>query len=113
MAIRVGINGFGRIGRLVCRRLMAQKDKFEIVGINDITDNKTLALLLKYDSIHRTYAGTVDYVTKRPRLSWPVYLAYYLAEHAAYQTGVVVGCLRTGSFRSYLPAWLRAPSEGS
>ncbi len=66
MAIRVGINGFGRIGRLVCRGLMekANRDKFEIVGINDITDNQTLALLLKYDSVHRTYAGTVEYDEK-------------------------------------------------
>ncbi|MDZ7620134.1 MAG: type I glyceraldehyde-3-phosphate dehydrogenase [Patescibacteria group bacterium] len=59
MAIRVGINGFGRIGRLVCRGLLAQPEKFEIVGINDITATKTLALLLKYDSVHRTYPGTI------------------------------------------------------
>ena len=61
MAIRVGINGFGRIGRLVFRGLMAKPDVFEVVGINDLTDNKTLATLLKYDSIHRRYPGTVDH----------------------------------------------------
>ncbi len=61
MAIRVGINGFGRIGRLVFRGLMAKPDVFEVVGINDLTDNKTLATLLKYDSIHRQYPGTVDF----------------------------------------------------
>ena len=61
MAIRVGINGFGRIGRLVFRRLMQEPEKFEVVGINDITDNKTLALLLKYDSVHRQYPGTVEH----------------------------------------------------
>ncbi|MFH1269078.1 MAG: type I glyceraldehyde-3-phosphate dehydrogenase [Planctomycetota bacterium] len=61
MAIRVGINGFGRIGRLVFRGLMARPDVFEVVGINDLTDNKTLATLLKYDSIHRRYPGTVDF----------------------------------------------------
>ncbi len=61
MAIRVGINGFGRIGRLVFRGLMAKPDVFEVVGINDLTDNKTLAVLLKYDSIHRRYPGTVEY----------------------------------------------------
>ncbi len=61
MAIKVGINGFGRIGRLVFRGLMARPDVFEVVGINDLTDNKTLATLLKYDSIHRRYPGTVDY----------------------------------------------------
>ena len=61
MAIRVGINGFGRIGRLVFRGLMAKPDVFEVMGINDLTDNKTLATLLKYDSIHRRYPGTVGY----------------------------------------------------
>jgi glyceraldehyde 3-phosphate dehydrogenase len=61
VAIRVGINGFGRIGRLVFRGLMAKPDVFEVVGINDLTDNKTLAVLLKYDSIHRRYPGTVEY----------------------------------------------------
>jgi len=61
VAIRVGINGFGRIGRLVFRGLMARPDTFEVVGINDLTDNKTLATLLKYDSIHRRYPGTVEY----------------------------------------------------
>ena len=61
MAIRVGINGFGRIGRLVFRGLMAKPDVFEVVGINDLTDNKTLATLLKYDSIHRRYPGDVAY----------------------------------------------------
>jgi len=61
VAIRVGINGFGRIGRLVFRCLMQKPDVFEVVGINDLTDNKTLATLLKYDSIHRRYPGTVDY----------------------------------------------------
>ena len=61
MAIRVGINGFGRIGRLVFRILMERPDEFEVVAINDLTDNKTLATLLKYDSTHRRYAGTVDY----------------------------------------------------
>ncbi len=61
VAIRVGINGFGRIGRLVFRGLVARPDVFEVVGINDLTDNKTLATLLKYDSIHRRFPGTVDY----------------------------------------------------
>jgi len=61
VAIRVGINGFGRIGRLVFRGLAEKPDVFEVVGINDLTDNKTLATLLKYDSIHRRFSGTVDY----------------------------------------------------
>jgi glyceraldehyde 3-phosphate dehydrogenase len=58
MATRVGINGFGRIGRLVFRAARGQD--LEIVGINDLTDAKTLAHLLKYDSIHGRYPGEVS-----------------------------------------------------
>lgn len=61
MAIRVAINGFGRIGRLTFRNLMQRSDEFEVVAINDLTDNKTLAHLLKYDSIHRRFDAQVDY----------------------------------------------------
>ncbi len=61
MAIRVGINGFGRIGRLVFRNLMARSKEFDVVAINDLTDNNTLATLLKYDSTHRRYPGSVTY----------------------------------------------------
>src|SRR5580704_7746523 len=61
MAIRVGINGFGRIGRQVLRaaRLQGVAD-MEIVAVNDLTDTKTLAHLFKYDSVHRTYRGEVS-----------------------------------------------------
>ena len=61
MTIKVAINGFGRIGRLTFRNLMERGDEFEVVGINDLTDNRTLATLLKYDSIHGRYPGEVDY----------------------------------------------------
>ncbi|HMS66329.1 MAG TPA: type I glyceraldehyde-3-phosphate dehydrogenase, partial [Ignavibacteria bacterium] len=54
----VGINGFGRIGRLVFRRLK-ELGGYDIVAINDLTDNKTLAHLLKYDSIHGKYNGVI------------------------------------------------------
>lgn len=60
MAIKLGINGFGRIGRLVLRSILARKsDKFDIVGINDLTDAATLAHLFKYDSVHGVYPGEV------------------------------------------------------
>ncbi len=59
MSIRIGINGFGRIGRLVFRRAMALGG-FEIVAINDLTDAPTLAHLLKYDSTHGRYKGQVS-----------------------------------------------------
>ena len=49
MTVRVGINGFGRIGRNYFRAISATNADIEIVGINDLTDNKTLAHLLKYD----------------------------------------------------------------
>ncbi len=51
MAIKVGINGFGRIGRMFCRAALGKKD-LDIIAVNDITDASTLAHLLKYDSIH-------------------------------------------------------------
>ncbi|TDJ56910.1 MAG: type I glyceraldehyde-3-phosphate dehydrogenase [Ignavibacteria bacterium] len=59
MAIKIGINGFGRIGRLVFRRCL-ELDGFDFVGINDLTDAKTLAHLLKYDSVHRRFNGDID-----------------------------------------------------
>jgi len=61
MAVRVGINGFGRIGRNVLRAAtMAKQTEIEFVGVNDITDTKTLAHLLKYDSVHKRFPGTVE-----------------------------------------------------
>jgi len=60
MARKVGINGFGRIGRCVLRSLVSRGvDDIEIVGVNDLCDAKTLAHLLKYDSIHRTFGASV------------------------------------------------------
>jgi glyceraldehyde 3-phosphate dehydrogenase len=60
MAIRVGINGFGRIGRQVLRAAKQQGvADLDFVAINDLTDTKTLAHLFKYDSVHRTYEGEV------------------------------------------------------
>jgi glyceraldehyde 3-phosphate dehydrogenase len=59
MAIRVAINGFGRIGRRFLRYAIKEKG-LEIVAINDLTDAKTLAHLLKYDSVHGEFAGKVD-----------------------------------------------------
>ena len=57
---KVAINGFGRIGRLTFRALL-EKPGIEVVGINDLTDNATLAHLLKYDSNHGKFNGTVEY----------------------------------------------------
>jgi len=59
MAVKVAINGFGRIGRLVFRRAL-EVGGFDFVAINDLTDAKTLAHLLKYDSVHGKFNGTVE-----------------------------------------------------
>jgi glyceraldehyde 3-phosphate dehydrogenase len=60
MSVRVGINGFGRIGRNVLRAGLAKDTDIEWVAVNDITDNATLGHLLKYDSILGPFPGTVD-----------------------------------------------------
>src|ERR671924_1523527 len=61
MAVRVGINGFGRIGRNVLRAAtIANQNHLEFVAVNDITDTRTLAHLLKYDSVHGRFPGTVE-----------------------------------------------------
>jgi glyceraldehyde 3-phosphate dehydrogenase len=59
MAVKVGINGFGRIGRLVYKRML-ELGGYDVMAINDITDSKTLAHLLKYDSVHRRFPGDVS-----------------------------------------------------
>jgi glyceraldehyde 3-phosphate dehydrogenase len=59
MTTRIGINGFGRIGRLVVRAMGAMEHDLELVGVNDLTDNHTLAHLFKYDSVHGRYNGDV------------------------------------------------------
>jgi len=60
MAIRVAINGFGRIGRNVFRIMQARPNDFEVVAINDLTDAPTLAHLLKYDTVGGRFDGTVE-----------------------------------------------------
>jgi glyceraldehyde 3-phosphate dehydrogenase len=60
MPVRVGINGFGRIGRNLFRAAKAANADIEFVAVNDLTDNKTLGHLLKYDSILGPYPGTVE-----------------------------------------------------
>ncbi len=63
MAVKIGINGFGRIGRLVARAILEKKSKdLELVAVNDLTDAKSNALLLKYDSVHGRFPGEVKVV---------------------------------------------------
>ena len=60
MSIRVAINGFGRIGRNVLRSAKESGTSLDFVAVNDLTDSRTLAHLLKYDSVHGRYPGTVE-----------------------------------------------------
>ena len=59
MSVKIGINGFGRIGRLVFRAV-SKRDDVEVLAVNDITDAKTLAHLLKYDSVHGKFDGKIE-----------------------------------------------------
>ena len=80
--IKVGINGFGRIGRLTYRALLS-KGNIEIIAINDLTDAKTLAHLFKYDSVHGKFSGEVkvdgDFliINGNPRLKIDRLLLFY------------------------------------
>ena len=60
MAIKIGINGFGRIGRNVFRIIAASGEEIEVVAINDLISTKLMAHLLKYDSVYRKFDGTVE-----------------------------------------------------
>jgi len=60
MAIKVGINGFGRIGRMVFRAVANEFDNIEIVGINDLLESDYLAYMLKYDSVHGRFKGEIS-----------------------------------------------------
>src|SRR4030042_7042609 len=60
MAIKVGINGFGRIGRLLYRAALERNANIDFVAINDLADAKQNAHLLKYDSVHGRFPGTVE-----------------------------------------------------
>ena len=66
MAIKVAINGFGRIGRLLYRAAIERKANIDFVAVNDLANAKTLAHLLKYDSVHGRFQGTVE--TKNDKL---------------------------------------------
>ncbi len=66
--IKIGINGFGRIGRMVFRAACTQTDKFEVVGINDLCPVDYLAYMLKYDTMHGRFEGTIDFDVEKSLL---------------------------------------------
>jgi glyceraldehyde 3-phosphate dehydrogenase len=68
MTIRVGINGFGRIGRNFLRAAKKRGADIDVVGVNDLTDSRTLAHLLQYDSVHGPFDGIVEHTDDRLRV---------------------------------------------
>ena len=62
MSVKVGINGFGRIGRITFRALSTRPDEFDVVAINDLGDVEANANLLRYDTVHGRYPGPVEVV---------------------------------------------------
>jgi len=102
MAKKVAINGFGRIGRLAFRNLL-KKDGIEVVGINDLTDNATLAHLLKYDSAQGPFEGTVEATDDALIVNGkaiPAYSQRNPAELPWGETGVDLVLECTGIFRT-------------
>lgn len=61
MTVRIGINGFGRIGRSVLRQILAGNTSLEVVAVNDLTDNASLAHLFRYDTVWGRFGGTVEH----------------------------------------------------
>ncbi len=66
--IKIGINGFGRIGRMVFRAACTQTDKYDVVGINDLCPVDYLAYMLKYDTMHGQFQGTIDFDVEKSLL---------------------------------------------
>ncbi len=100
--IKVGINGFGRIGRLTFRAML-NKSNIDVVALNDLTDAKTLAHLLKYDSVHGKFPGDVsvegDYIVVNGK-KMRVYAEKDPANLPWKELGVEVVIESTGIFRT-------------
>ena len=100
MAIKVGINGFGRIGRMLYR-IAGQDPELEFVAINDLTDSKTLAHLLKYDSVMRTFQADVSYNEQGIIVNGKLIRVFAIKDPAAIpwgETGAEVVVESTGLF---------------
>ena len=81
MAVKIGINGFGRIGRLVFRAMSEEPERFDIVAINDLADADTLAYLLRYDSTQGKFPGKVDTLCAK----------LFISHHSLIAGGVCLG----------------------
>ncbi len=103
MGIRVGINGFGRIGRQVIRAAKEQGAAIDFVAVNDLTDTATLAHLFTYDSVHRTYKGTVSHTSDSITIDGDVIKVFAQKDPAALpwkDLGVDIVLESTGRFTS-------------
>ena len=89
MTVKVGINGFGRIGRNFYRALTASGADIEVVGVNDLTNNKTLAHLLKYDSILGKFDGEISYDEESITVNGHKILAFEERDPAALPWGKI------------------------
>lgn len=103
MPVKVGINGFGRIGRLVLRALLEMKEEVDIVAINDIAPNESLAHMFEYDSIHGRFQGSVEVTKDSLIFNKDEFVATSEKDPAnlpwnEYDTDIVIEC--TGRFRS-------------
>ena len=100
MAIKVGINGFGRIGRMIVR-IAAQDPEIQFVAVNDVTDAKTLTHLLKYDSVMRTFKADVTHTENSITVNGETMKVYAIKDPAQIpwaETGVDVVVESTGLF---------------
>lgn len=97
---KVGINGFGRIGRLVLRAIIKYHPEIDVVAINDLTDAKTLAHLFKYDSVHKIFAGEVAHDENHIIVNGKKKLEYMHKEIPSLYPGRIWGC----NMLSKLPA---------
>ncbi len=103
MGIRVGINGFGRIGRQVIRAAKEQGAAIDFVAVNDLTDTRTLAHLFTYDSVHRTYKGSVSHTDDSITIDGDTIKVFALKDPAALpwkDLGVDIVLESTGRFTS-------------
>ncbi|MBI5883759.1 MAG: type I glyceraldehyde-3-phosphate dehydrogenase [Elusimicrobia bacterium] len=115
MGIKVGINGFGRIGRLVFRAAAGNKE-IEILAVNDLTDAKTLAHLFKYDSTFGTYPGTVETAGEDLRIDGKLVKVFKEKDPAAIpwkSLGVAIVVESTGKFTEAEKAKVHMTSGGA
>jgi len=104
MAIKIAINGFGRIGRPTFRRILKNHSDLEVVAINDLTDPKTLAHLLKYDSLYGIYGKGVKFTEKELLIDGKKFTIYAETDPANLpweELGIDVVLECTGVFRDY------------